>query len=296
MANILKKLKGPLSTADRKNRNGRIYSRQLWENVLNSEYWRDMMANNSLCGEVVHPGERTESDSFEIDARNVSHRISEAHFEGDKLMGTIEILDTEQGRNLLSLVDSGCIMGISARGMGDLKGDEVDPDTYNFKTFDITFRPSDPNARLIPLEESEKVKMIFTESEQSDMLVEGMYDNPKELVYDKERNDVCRKIINYFNENTLIPELKASFKIHVKVVLNGNNFGNIFVSRVSTEDGTSKFRIFSNKVKGLDTTISADQDIDTLANSFLDRFEDLAKAQLEKEQLQLDLDNKKEGE
>ena len=159
MANILKVLKGPLSTLGKKNRNGRIYSKELWENVLNSEYWKDMTANNSLCGEIVHPGERTESDSFEIDARNISHRVKEAHIEGDKLMGTVEVLDTEQGRNLLSLIDSGVTVGISARGMGDLNGDYVDPDTYNFKCFDITMRPSDPNARLVPLTESERIKL-----------------------------------------------------------------------------------------------------------------------------------------
>ena len=34
MANILKVLKGPLSTLGKKNRNGRIYSKALWEKVL----------------------------------------------------------------------------------------------------------------------------------------------------------------------------------------------------------------------------------------------------------------------
>lgn len=176
--NILKTLKGPLSTCDKKNRNGRIYSRELWQNVLNSEYWKDMMKNNSLCGEVVHPGdERQESDSFEIDISKVSHRIKEAHLEGDKLMGTIEILDTEQGRNLLSLVDAGVTVGISARGVGDVNGDEVDPYTYNLKTFDITLRPSDPNARLIPLTESERLHFKFiNESEESDELIKGSED------------------------------------------------------------------------------------------------------------------------
>ena len=173
MANILKVLKGPLSTLGKKNRNGRIYSKELWENVLKSEYWKDMMENNSLCGEIVHPGERTESDSWEIDARNISHRIKEAHIEGDKLIGTVEVLDTEQGRNLAELINAGITIGISARGMGDLIGDEVDPDTYNFKTFDITMRPSDPNARLVPIMESEGKRKIILESEESDRLIKG---------------------------------------------------------------------------------------------------------------------------
>ena len=171
---VLKKLKGTLSTLGKKNRNGRVYSRELWENVLKSEYWQDMISNNSLFGECVHPADnRSTSDPFEIDANNVSHRISEAHIEGDRLVGTVEILDTVAGRNIASLIDSGCNIGISARGAGDLNGDEVDADTYQFKTFDLTFRPSDFNARLTPLTESEKkVFKAIKESEETDLLVD----------------------------------------------------------------------------------------------------------------------------
>lgn len=171
---VLKVLKGTLSTLGKKNRNGRIYSKELWQNVLNSEYWNDMVSNNSLFGECVHPADnRSTSDPFEIDANNVSHRISEAHIEGDRLIGTVEILDTDAGRNIASLIDSGCNIGISARGAGDLNGDEVDPDTYQFKTFDLTFRPSDFNARLTPLTESEKKHFkAIKESEETDLLVD----------------------------------------------------------------------------------------------------------------------------
>ena len=199
MANILKVLKGPLSTLGKKNRNGRIYSRELWENVLQSEYWKDMMTNNSLCGEIVHPGERTESDSWEIDARNISHRIKEAHIEGDKLIGTVEVLDTEQGRNLAELIDAGVTVGISARGMGDVNGDEVDPDTYNFKTFDITMRPSDPNARLVPLTESEKRTFKFiNESEETDRLIKGS-DEPEVKVERTPKDEVMSYIYSKAN-------------------------------------------------------------------------------------------------
>lgn len=199
MANILKVLKGPLSTLGKKNRNGRVYSKELWEKVLDSEYWKDMIENNTLCGEVVHPGERTESDPFEIDVRNISHRVTEAHIEGDKLIGTVEVLDTEQGRNLASLIDSGCTVGISARGMGDVDGDRVIPDTYNFKCFDITMRPSDPNARLVPLTESEKIKLIIKEADETDLLVS----NTKE-----DDNDNITKIFKVIEEtlNTKLPK------------------------------------------------------------------------------------------
>lgn len=280
MANILKTIKNwPLSTPDKENRNGRVYSRKLWENVLSSEYWKDMISNNSLCGEIVHPGDRTESDSFEIDARNVSHRITEAHFDGDKLIGTIEILDTLQGRTLQSLIDSGCRMGISARGMGDIiNGNEVDPDSYNFKTFDITFRPSDPNARMQPLTESEnRIQLVLEESDR--LIKEGMYDNPSQLMSDRDRVSICKQIITYCNTNKTIEELQFSLRLHIKVTLNKYNFGNIFVSQVPVDSphDIGKYRVFSNKVKGKDQEITIDGDIDKLADEFLKGFEELAK-------------------
>lgn len=230
MANILKVLKGPLSTLGKKNRNGRIYSKALWEKVLDSEYWKDMLSNNTLCGEIVHPGERTESDSWEIDARNISHRIKEAHIEGDKLMGTVEVLDTEQGRNLAELIDAGCTVGISARGMGDLIGDEVDPDTYNFKCFDITMRPSDPNARLIPITESEKVRLIISEAEESDRLIKGSDEPGVEDPTDDTkyiRSDIFVMLETRMKE-LMTPEMRDKFEIerglHNIKVSCGNQF------------------------------------------------------------------------
>ena len=219
MANILKTLKGTLSTLGKKNRNGRIYSKELWENVLNSEYWNDMMSNNSLFGECVHPADnRSTSDSFEIDANNVSHRIKEAHIEGDKLIGTVEILDTVAGRNIAALIDSGCNIGISARGAGDLNGDEVDADTYQFKTFDLTFRPSDYNARLTPLTESEKKNFKpIKESEECDTLIKGSEEVDTNGKVDESFNKRLKDRVsyNYINNYEGNPIQFSDFKIEI---------------------------------------------------------------------------------
>ncbi len=234
---ILKILKGPLSTLGKKNRNGRIYSKELWQNVLNSEYWKDMMKNNSLCGEVVHPGdERSESDSFEIDTSKVSHRIKEAHIEGDKLIGTVEILDTVEGRNLASLVNAGVTVGISARGIGDLDGDTVDPYTYQLKTFDITLRPSDPNARLVPLTESQKLHFNFiNEADESDTLILkestdyiSSLDNSS-INKNDEYYDVLNKIIG-----TTIEENKNADNI---------DFKNIKLLMMPTTSDTNRYKV-----------------------------------------------------
>lgn len=219
---VLKVLKGTLSTLGKKNRNGRIYSKELWENVLNSEYWHDMISNNSLFGECVHPADnRSTSDPFEIDANNVSHRISEAHIEGDRLIGTVEILDTDAGRNIASLIDSGCNIGISARGAGDLHGDEVDADTYQFKTFDLTFRPSDFNARLTPLTESEKKNFKpIKESEECDLLVNKTI---KELT---EQEKINKKVFKAIKES-----------------IDNSRKGTLYIESVKTTSDTGSYKV-----------------------------------------------------
>lgn len=47
---VLKVVKGCVADFVR-NRNGRIYPRQLWENVINSDYVKEMIEDNSLFGE-----------------------------------------------------------------------------------------------------------------------------------------------------------------------------------------------------------------------------------------------------
>lgn len=257
---VLKKLKGTLSTLGKKNRNGRIYSKELWENVLNSEYWQDMISNNSLFGECVHPADnRSTSDPFEIDANNVSHRISEAHIEGDRLIGTVEILDTDAGRNIASLIDSGCNIGISARGAGDLNGDEVDPNTYQFKTFDLTFRPSDFNARLTPLTESEKKNFKpIMESEETDTLVDKTTKEPTE------QEKINSKVVN------AIKEANKSLKLK----------GSLYVESVKTTSDTGSYRVDfkyingdkSEKVNvGFITESVKDEKVNDLVNSALNK-------------------------
>ena len=89
-------------------------------------------------------------------------------------------------------------------------GDEVDPDTYNFKCFDITMRPSDPNARLIPITESEKVRLIISEAEESDRLIKGSEDVSEEHKYI--RSDIF-VMLEVKMKKLMTPEMKDKFKI-----------------------------------------------------------------------------------
>ena len=140
--NVLKRIKMKLSDW-KPNRNGRIYPRELWERIVNSEYVKEMINTHTLFGESSHPEER-----LEVDLSNVSHAINDMWIDGDGLYGIIDILPTPQGKIINELINYGSEIGISSRGSGSVVGNEVDPDDYTFVTFDIVMRPSVEAARL----------------------------------------------------------------------------------------------------------------------------------------------------
>ena len=166
-ANVLKRIQMKLSDW-KPNRNGRVYPRELWENVVNSEYVEEAINTHTLFGESSHPEER-----LEVDLANVSHAINDMWIQNDGVWGTVDILPTPQGQIISSLIDYGSEIGISSRGSGSVIGNEVDPDDYTFVTFDIVMRPSVQAARLdLRMVESDsidvnEVKGILTEYSES---------------------------------------------------------------------------------------------------------------------------------
>jgi hypothetical protein len=91
-------------------------------------------------------------NSTVVNLRNVSHNITEMHWEGDDLVGTIEILSTPSGNIVKELMKNGIRLGVSSRGVGSVRnlGEgtvEVDED-FNLICFDIVSNPSTSGAFL----------------------------------------------------------------------------------------------------------------------------------------------------
>ena len=173
-ANVLKRIQGVLSDF-KSNRNGRIYPRELWENVLNSDYVKEMIESHGLVGELDHPEER-----LEISLQNVSHVINDMWIEGDQVMGTIDILPTPAGKIVSELIDYGTDIGISSRGAGSVgAGNIVDPD-YQFVTFDFVARPSCEAARLNMIVEGVQMEIDNNSDEKVNAILEGYKSGLKE--------------------------------------------------------------------------------------------------------------------
>ena len=167
-ANVLKRIKGVVSD-NKSNRNGRIYPISLWQNVVNSDYVKEMINNHSLFGEADHPETR-----LEISLQNVSHAINDLWIEGDKVMAIIDILPTPMGKIISELLDYGTNIGISSRGAGTvLRDNSVDPDDYQFVTFDFVARPSCEAARLNTILESASIEAKNIKDDEINNLLES---------------------------------------------------------------------------------------------------------------------------
>ena len=86
-------VKGVLQRADAKNQNGRVYPKDILTREAKN-YAEGYVKQKRALGELDHP------DSSVVNLQNVSHNITEMHFEGDNLLGTVEILTTPSGNIL----------------------------------------------------------------------------------------------------------------------------------------------------------------------------------------------------
>jgi hypothetical protein len=134
--------RGEFARSDRATENKRLYPATLWEREIGrlSKSMKEM----KVYGELDHPMDgRTQ-------LKRVSHIISDLHMEGDVVVGTAHILDTDEGRNLKAILDGGGAVGVSSRGFGttkpNLKGEEVVQSDYRLMTFDFVAEPAQQSA------------------------------------------------------------------------------------------------------------------------------------------------------
>ena len=149
-------VEGILATAEVKNGNGRFYSRGIWERELDK--YQEAIQSNKALGELDHP------ESGIISLQNVSHNIKEAHWDGDDIVGTIEILGTPSGNILKELLRAGVTVGVSSRGEGSVqqRGEVLEvQDDFSLICWDFVSTPSNPGSYMntVSLNESIKSKL-----------------------------------------------------------------------------------------------------------------------------------------
>ena len=145
-------VEGILATAEVKNGNGRLYSKDLWEREIDK--YQEIVKENRGTGELDHP------DSSIINLKNVSHIIREIWWDKDHIMGKIEILSTPSRNIAKELLKAGIRLGISSRGMGSVKelgeGKVVVADDFEIVCWDLVSNPSTQGAFMDNLNEGIK--------------------------------------------------------------------------------------------------------------------------------------------
>jgi len=140
-------LTGKLQEAETKNGNGRVYPKEVLMREV-EKYIKGPISQNNAMGELDHP------EASVINLSNVSHNIKKVWWDGNNLMGNLELLNTPSGKIAMELVSAGIPLGISSRGMGSVKqlGETVEvQDDFELLCWDLVSVPSTPNAYMQPV-------------------------------------------------------------------------------------------------------------------------------------------------
>jgi len=135
-------IEGVFMQADQKNRNGRIYPKQVLENAVN-KYTAEQVSKGRAVGELNHP----EGPTINLD--KVSHKITELSWQGSNVVGKATVLNTPMGQIVQGLMEGGVQLAVSSRGMGSLEprnGTNYVKGDFMLNAIDVVQDPSAPQA------------------------------------------------------------------------------------------------------------------------------------------------------
>lgn len=163
------RVKGKLQEAEQKNGNGRVYPMEILRKQVDI-YIKGPIASNTAMGELDHP------EAAIVNLNNVSHNIKRVWWEGNDLMGELELLNTPSGKIAQEIISAGIPLGISSRGMGSVKqiGESVEvQEDFELVCWDLVSLPSTPDAYVrlsegkqtstTPTKDYSKVGALITE-------------------------------------------------------------------------------------------------------------------------------------
>lgn len=144
-------IEGVFLQADIKNRNGRIYPKQVLAKEV-GRYIKESVDKRNAFGELNHPANPT------INLDKVSHLIVDLKESGSNFIGKAKILETPMGQIARALIEGGGQLAVSSRGTGSLRnvgGTLTVQEDFRLATAaDIVANPSAPMAVVDAIMES----------------------------------------------------------------------------------------------------------------------------------------------
>lgn len=159
---------GILQKANERNQNGRYYPKNILEREVEN-YKKNFVNERRAVGELDHP------NTSVVELKNVSHNITEVHWEGDNVVGTVEILTTPAGNILRELIKSNIRLGISSRGMGSVRdnrdGSKTVEEDFELVAWDFVSNPSTRGAFMYPSTLNEGVDNTIKSTGRAEALI-----------------------------------------------------------------------------------------------------------------------------
>jgi hypothetical protein len=164
-------VEGVMQRAKAENQNGRVYAKEILVREA-KKYVDEFVKRGNAFGELDHP------ESPVVSLKNASHIVKELWWDGDDLMGKVELLNTPAGNIVKEIIKAGHTIGISSRGTGSVEQTnegklEVQPD-FDLVCWDFVSNPSTHGAFMNPVSLNESKaklpKFFHVESVINDIL------------------------------------------------------------------------------------------------------------------------------
>ena len=141
-------VEGVMQRAKAENQNGRVYSKDILVREA-KKYMEEFVKRGNAFGELDHP------ESPVVSLKNASHIVKELYWEGDDLMGKVELLNTPAGNIVKEIIKAGHTIGISSRGTGSVnqtnEGHLEVQDDFDLVCWDFVSNPSTHGAFMNPI-------------------------------------------------------------------------------------------------------------------------------------------------
>lgn len=138
-------LNGICIQGDIRNQNQRVYSSREIDRAVKTLN-EQISGGYSVLGEVDHP------DDLKINLDRVSHMITKMWMDGPNGYGKLKVIPTPMGNIVQTMLESGCKLGVSSRGSGEVDGNG-NVQGFEIITVDIVAQPSAPGAYPTPVYE-----------------------------------------------------------------------------------------------------------------------------------------------
>jgi len=173
-----------------KNKNRRIYPKSVLSEAIN-KHVKEYMESGRALGELNHP----DAGMSAINLDRVSHKFISVNEDGNNYITKAEVLDTPCGKIVQNLLEGGVQLGISSRGLGNVKQQEDSVLVENLHLVslgDIVSDPSAPGAFISGILESTEYELTESGFVQKEVLEE--IDKYSKIIKESNQKDINQAV------------------------------------------------------------------------------------------------------